>query len=232
MSVDNLIFQTLQKVIMEKKKKKKEKKEKKLKKEKKAKKEKKIEEKKAVVENKRLSPKKKTKRALSPPSEAEDFDDPIPAKTSKKQKTNSTFDEPTADDRGIEIGNNRFVSVKCFKGKTYLDIREFFNSPKDCRLMPGKKGVTLKREQWNAFRDAFFDIDEKIQTARAEDEEPMDLGLNKRIAVTKFKGKYLLIDIREMYDKDGEQRPGKGIALKPENYNKIKEFQNEIDAMW
>ena len=64
-----------------------------------------------MVENKRLSPKKKTKRALSPPSEAEDFDDPIPAKTSKKQKTNSTFDEPTADDRGkkfikIEINLN------------------------------------------------------------------------------------------------------------------------------
>ena len=62
--------------------------------------------------------------------------------------------------------------------------------------------------------------------------------------------KWLLIDIREMYDKDGEQRPGKGIALKPENYNKIKvllwsgqfvfflyveqfqEYQNEIDEMW
>ena len=70
----------------------------------------------------------------------------------------------------------------------------------------------------------------------------MDLGLNKRIAVSKFKvnliflwllsncqvhsyqAKYLLIDIREMYDKDGEQRPGKGIALKPENYNKIKVY--------
>ena len=25
-----------------------------------------------------------------------------------------------------------------------------------------------------------------------------------------------------MYDKDGEQKPGKGIALKPENYSKIK----------
>ena len=33
-------------------------------------------------------------------------------------------------------------------------------------LMPGKKGVTLKREQWNAFRDAFFDIDEKIVSYR------------------------------------------------------------------
>jgi hypothetical protein len=37
--------------------------------------------------------------------------------------------------------------------------------------------------------------------------------------------KYLLIDIRDTYMKDGEERPGsKGIALKPEQYNKIKVF--------
>ena len=29
-------------------------------------------------------------------------------------------------------------------------------------LAPGRKGCTLKREQWNAFKDNFFDIDEKI----------------------------------------------------------------------
>ena len=62
--------------------------------------------------------------------------------------------------------------------------------------------------------------------------------MNKRLAVTKFKviylylrvvvfkiiskGKYILIDIREMYQKDGEDRPGKGIALNPEQYNNIK----------
>ena len=37
-----------------------------------------------------------------------------------------------------------------------------------------------------------------------------------------LKGKYILIDIREMYQKDGEDRPGKGIALNPEQYNNIK----------
>ena len=31
-----------------------------------------------------------------------------------------------------------------------------------------------------------------------------------------------MIDIREMYQKDGEDRPGKGIALNPEQYNNIK----------
>jgi len=227
-----------------KKKEKKEKREKEARKERKEKKEKKAKKEKKVEKEKReekkppakISPKKreKTKRALSPPSEASDLDDAPPARAppTKQKKPNSRgggdFDEN--EDKGLDIGHNRFVQVKCFKGKQYLDIREYFNSAKG--LMPGKKGVTLKREQWNSFRDAFFDIDEKCQTAGAEDEEPMDLGLNKRIAVSKFKAKYLLIDIREMYDKDGEQRPGKGIALKPENYNKIKEYQNEIDEMW
>ena len=28
-------------------------------------------------------------------------------------------------------------------------------------LMPGKKGITLMKEQWDTFRDAFFDIDDK-----------------------------------------------------------------------
>merc|ERR1711892_715148 len=231
-----------------------EKKEKKLKREKKEKKQKKEKTKKDEKEQpeqpqtpkkvppitlakKLVSPKKReiksTKRALSPPSEASDLDEdlaPPPQKTSKKPAARSGggFDEN--EDKGLDIGHNRFVKVKNFKGSQYLDIREYFETAKG--FMPGKKGVTMKKSQWQAFRDAFFDLDEKVANAGREDEEPMDLGGNKRIAISKFKMKWLLIDIREMYDKDGEQRPGKGIALKPENYNKIKQYQNEIDEMW
>ena len=69
----------------------------------------------------------------------------------------------------------KYVKIKIFLnrfclGKTYLDIREYFNSAKG--LMPGKKGVTLKREQWNAFRDAFFDIDEKIVSFKKGEKSP------------------------------------------------------------
>jgi len=41
-----------------------------------------------------------------------------------------------------------------------------------------------------------------------------------------------LIDIREMYQKDGEDRPGKGIALNPEQYNNIKNNADDIDKLW
>ena len=47
--------------------------------------------------------------------------------------------------------------------------------------------------------------------------------MNKRIAVTKFKGKFILIDIREMYQKDGIDKPGrKGISLNLEQYMSLK----------
>ena len=56
----------------------------------------------------------------------------------------------------------------------------------------------------------------------SEDYEPINLGMKKRIAVRKYKG-HSLIDIREMYEKDGEEKPGKkGISLNLTQFNTIK----------
>ena len=56
----------------------------------------------------------------------------------------------------------------------------------------------------------------------SEDSAPIDLGTKKRIAVRMYKGN-ILIDIREMYQQDGEEKPGrKGIALNRQQYNTIK----------
>ncbi len=56
---------------------------------------------------------------------------------------------------------------------------------------------------------------------------------NKFINVNEFKGN-LYIHIRSYYDKDGELKPGKGISLKPEewdqfveNFEEIKKYVNE-----
>ena len=104
-------------------------------------------------------------------------------------------------------------------------------------MKPTKKGVALNQGEWRTLKNMFYDVDEKIINAEAEDYNPLELSDKKQIRVTKFKveflskqimkhnvkGKFLLIDVREFYHKDGEKMPGKkGIALKQDQYNKIK----------
>jgi len=198
-------------------------------------------EKKRDKTSKVVKPKKeKRKRELSPPSDDGSLSPPPAKKMEKKPKKEKGPAKKEAKDvdsmiadvsNMINIGINRYVGITEFRGKKYLNIREYYED--SVGLKPGKKGVALVQDQWNNLRDSFFDIDDKIHTATDEDFSPIDIGKNKRVRVTKFKKKFLLIDIREVYLKDGEEMPGKkGIALKPEQYGKIKEMADEIDNMW
>ncbi|CAN0577119.1 unnamed protein product, partial [Ectocarpus sp. 12 AP-2014] len=44
------------------------------------------------------------------------------------------------------LGNKKFVDVREFKGKIYVDIREYYE--KDGEMRPGKKGISLSTEHW------------------------------------------------------------------------------------
>ncbi|KAF5322563.1 hypothetical protein D9619_001778 [Psilocybe cf. subviscida] len=64
-----------------------------------------------------------------------------------------------------------------------------------------------------------------------EGDKYIDLGKKKRAVVRSFKG-MALIDIREYYGADGDEKPGKkGISLTPEQWNSLKESSSEIDAL-
>ena len=54
----------------------------------------------------------------------------------------------------------RYVGILEFKGKKYLNIREYYEDSTGSK--PGKKGVTLVQDQWENLKDSFFDIDEKM----------------------------------------------------------------------
>ncbi|KAI0766837.1 RNA polymerase II transcriptional coactivator, partial [Trametes elegans] len=60
----------------------------------------------------------------------------------------------------IDLGKKRRATVRQFKGATFLDIREFYGDESD--LKPGKKGISLGREQWENLKkgsdaiDSFF----------------------------------------------------------------------------
>ncbi|XP_060521713.1 activated RNA polymerase II transcriptional coactivator p15 [Cylas formicarius] len=103
-------------------------------------------------------PKKNKKEESSSDSDSGP-DDREPVRKKPKADSNSfrtNDEEPTWD-----LGKNRFAKVSEFKGKIYINIREFYNADGD--LKPGKKGIMLTPEQWNRLKVSVEEIDEEIK---------------------------------------------------------------------
>ncbi|XP_044758705.1 RNA polymerase II transcriptional coactivator [Coccinella septempunctata] len=73
----------------------------------------------------------------------------------KKQK------KSPEDENSWDLGKNRFVKLSEFKGKWYVNIREFYEA--NGELKPGKKGIMLTMEQWQKFKGMVGEIDEAIK---------------------------------------------------------------------
>lgn len=68
-------------------------------------------------------------------------------KSKKKTKTAKAGDKAR---KGIDIGNNKRVTVDNFKGKMLVNIREYYEDKKSGEMKPGKKGIALTEDQWEA----------------------------------------------------------------------------------
>ncbi|KAJ7962593.1 RNA polymerase II transcriptional coactivator KELP-like protein [Quillaja saponaria] len=74
-----------------------------------------------------------------------------------------------------QLSNRRSVTIQEFKGKTLVSIREYY--PKDGKLLPSPKGISLSTEQWSSFRKSVPAIEEAIKKmetklrSEVEDEE-------------------------------------------------------------
>lgn len=55
------------------------------------------------------------------------------------------------------LSNNRYVRISEFKGKKYVDIREYYVDDSG-ELKPGKKGISLSPEQFKEFASLFSEI--------------------------------------------------------------------------
>ncbi|XP_063051309.1 SUB1 regulator of transcription b [Engraulis encrasicolus] len=92
-----------------------------------------------------------------------------PEKPAKKQKSgesskpaSSSRPDGKKDDNLFQIGKMRYVSVRDFKGKVLIDIREYWMDQAG-EMKPGKKGISLNPEQWNQLKDQMSDIDDAIR---------------------------------------------------------------------
>ena len=66
-----------------------------------------------------------------------DDSQPNSSKSSKQPAKKSSGGD--GDETSFQLENNRYVKVREFRGKVYVDIREFYE--KDGELLPGKKGT-------------------------------------------------------------------------------------------
>ncbi|KAL7839546.1 hypothetical protein SRHO_G00262040 [Serrasalmus rhombeus] len=94
-----------------------------------------------------------------------------PEKPAKKQKSGETSKPSSSsksdrsnDDNMFQIGKLRYVSVRDFKGKVLIDIREYWMDQAG-EMKPGKKGIALNPEQWNQLKEQISDIDDAIRRA-------------------------------------------------------------------
>ncbi|CAK9794585.1 Activated RNA polymerase II transcriptional coactivator p15 [Anthophora quadrimaculata] len=80
-------------------------------------------------------------------------------KVSKKPRKEVNENEDTVWD----LGNNRQISVRDFKGKLYVDIREMYYD-KDANLKPAKKGICLNMSQWRKLLSVVEDVDKIVKS--------------------------------------------------------------------
>ncbi|EES05235.1 hypothetical protein BDA96_04G188100 [Sorghum bicolor] len=70
--------------------------------------------------------------------------------------------EPAEDGTVVaEISKNKKVSVRNWKGRVFVDLREFY--VKDGKSLPTRKGISLQLDQWKILRDNIKAIDEAIK---------------------------------------------------------------------
>ncbi|BHF63241.1 Transcriptional coactivator [Sparganum proliferum] len=56
-------------------------------------------------------------------------------------------------DKLIDLTGKKYVTVRNFKGRIFVDIREYYEDKSDGGLKPGKKGISLNVEQWDKLRE-------------------------------------------------------------------------------
>ncbi|KAF5715849.1 transcriptional Coactivator p15 family [Fusarium mundagurra] len=90
--------------------------------------------------------------------------DSEPETVSKRVKSGTSVESDGKDDDGNpfwELSNKRRVGVSDFSKKTFVNIREYYD--KDGKTLPGKKGISLSIEQYNAFLKAVPQINAALR---------------------------------------------------------------------
>ncbi|OAX43304.1 PC4-domain-containing protein [Rhizopogon vinicolor AM-OR11-026] len=87
-------------------------------------------------------------------------DSPPPSSSKKKVADDNDVNVFTSSEgeRYVELGQKKRVTVRDFKGKILVDIREFYGKDREDEK-PGKKGISLNLDQWDSLKKSIKTID-------------------------------------------------------------------------
>lgn len=76
-----------------------------------------------------------------------------------KSKTTSTSNENENDEPTFELSGKRRVTVRKFRSSILIDIREYYEDKASGEDRPGKKGISLTKEQYEKLKELMPEID-------------------------------------------------------------------------
>uniref|UniRef100_U5EXJ9 Putative transcriptional coactivator p15 n=1 Tax=Corethrella appendiculata TaxID=1370023 RepID=U5EXJ9_9DIPT len=85
-------------------------------------------------------------------------EDRTPAKKAKGEPSGSKNKD---GEYVIDLDGKKRITVREFKSKVYVDIREFYE--KDGKQLPGKKGISLSGENWRKLLASADEINEQLK---------------------------------------------------------------------
>ncbi|XP_068231809.1 RNA polymerase II transcriptional coactivator [Palaemon carinicauda] len=91
-------------------------------------------------------------------------DDVAPAPKKLKAGGESAAKTNDSGETYFDIDGLKRVTVREFKGRVYVDIREFYE--KDGKVLPGKKGISLSTSQWGKVKSLMDSIDGAVDGLR------------------------------------------------------------------
>ncbi|CAI2350168.1 unnamed protein product [Caenorhabditis sp. 36 PRJEB53466] len=104
---------------------------------------------------------KKEKKSKKRQSEADaEVAEPQKKKVKKEEVTGRLKDND--GNEMFEFGNLRYASVTNYKGKEYLNIREYYVDKNSGKVMPSRKGISITKGQWANLKDLIPEIDKKL----------------------------------------------------------------------
>lgn len=160
--------------------------------------------------------------------------------------------EQGSEGKLFDISPTRKISVRQFGSNVLIDIREYYE--KDGQFLPGKKGISLLPDQWEKLVHVIPHIQAQLgnrghadlpveqslqptssavpraQEAGGEGEKTTkyQISSNRFVSLENWKGSDT-VDIREFYEANGEQRPGKkGITL---SSSQVRALEADLNAV-